>query len=46
MVLNKIINGFLLCTGSLINLTFSLLTNSINYPPLVTINDLQLFSAK
>ena len=34
----KIINnGFLLCTGSLINLTFFLSMNFNNSPPLVTI---------
>ena len=39
-------SGFLLCTGSLINLTFSLSINLVSSPPLVTINDLQLFSDK
>ena len=42
----KISKGFLLCTGSLKILTFFLSTNLSNSPPLVTINDLQLFSGK
>jgi len=42
----KINKGFLLCTGSLKIFTFFLSTNFSNSPPLVTINDSQLFSGK
>ena len=45
-IFKKQIKGFLLCTGSLNILTFFLSTNLSNSPPLVTINDLQLFSGK
>ena len=45
-VFNKINNGFLLCTGNLISLTFSLFINFVKSPPLVTIKDLQPFSGK
>ena len=46
IVLIKINNGFLLCTGSLINFTFFLSTNFVNSPPLVTIKDSHPFSGK
>ena len=46
IVFIKINSGFLLCTGNLNIFTFFLSTNLSNPPPLVTINDLQLFSDK
>ena len=44
--LNSMSIGFLLCTGSLINLTFFLFTYLINSPPLVTMKEEQLFSER
>ena len=44
--LKTIIKGFLLFKGSFISLTFSLLTNLVNSPPLVAIKDLHPFSGK
>ena len=44
IALININNGFLLCTGSLITLTFFLSTNLSNSPPLVTMYDPQSFS--
>ena len=46
MKFKKINKGFLLCTGNLINFTFSLFINLVNSPPLVTMKYLQLFSGK
>ena len=45
-IFKKQIKGFLLCTGSLISLTFFLSINFVNSPPLVTMKDAHPFSGK